>query len=44
LLCEIWEASLRLNHLIRKFDPGFDDLERPAPAALPSDPRQLTLI
>jgi len=45
LLCEIWEASLKLNQLIRKFDPSHDDLKRPpslkAPAA---DPRQLSLI
>jgi hypothetical protein len=46
LLCEIWEASLKLNQLIRKFDPQFDDL---APRAAPKieaaeDPRQLRLI
>ena len=44
LLLEIWETSLRLNHLIRKFDPSHDDLERPKPAAELPDPRQLSLI
>jgi len=44
LLCEIWEASLKLNHLIRKFDPGHDDLDRPAAKPAASDPRQLSLI
>ena len=45
LLCEIWEASLKLNLLIRRFDPNHDDLEkpRPDPPAGP-DPRQLSLI
>lgn len=43
LLLEIWETSLSLNRLIRRFDPGLDDLERLRPAALP-DPRQLSLI
>ena len=47
LLCEIWEASLKLNQLIRKFDPQFDDVTpRAAPAELEpmEDPRQLRLI
>jgi hypothetical protein len=45
MLYEIWEASLRLNLLIRKFDPRFDDLQRPnAPAAPVHDPRQMSLI
>lgn len=45
LLFEIWEASLKLNQLIRKFDPGHDDLERPRVPELPHhDPRQLSLI
>ena len=44
LLLEIWETSLNLNRLIRKFDPGLDDLERPRPAAIMSDPRQMSLI
>ena len=43
LLFEIWQASLELNKLIRKFDPNYDDLQKPAPAAEP-DPRQLSLI
>jgi hypothetical protein len=46
LLFEIWQTSLRLNQLIRKFDPGHDDLQRPAEPAKPPapDPRQMTLI
>ena len=43
LLLEIWETSLKLNHLIRRFDPGHDDVDRPRPPASP-DPRQLSLI
>jgi hypothetical protein len=43
LLLEIWETSIRLNQLIRKFDNRHDDLERPKPIAGP-DPRQLSLI
>ncbi len=44
LLCEIWDASLRLNALIRRFDPNHDDLQRP-PATQPvHDPRQMSLI
>ncbi len=44
LLFEIWEASLRLNALIRKFDPNHDDLERPVEKAPVVDPRQMSLI
>jgi hypothetical protein len=46
LLFEIWEASLKLNQLIRKFEPGYDDLERPrkVTTAVGEDPRQLSLI
>jgi hypothetical protein len=45
LLFDIWEASLKLNQLIRKFDPNHDDLKRPpAPVAPAPDPRQLSLI
>jgi hypothetical protein len=45
LLFEIWQASLKLNQLIRKFDPSHDDLKRPpAPKAPPVDPRQMSLI
>jgi hypothetical protein len=42
LLFEIWETSLQLNKLIRKFDPNHDDVEG-AKAALEADPRQMTL-
>ena len=44
LLFEIWQASLKLNQLIRKFDPGHDDLERPSVPVPEHDPRQLSLI
>ncbi len=45
LLFDIWETSLRLNQLIRKFDPNHDDLERPpAPKIVEPDPRQLSFI
>jgi len=45
LLCEIWETSLRLNQLIRRFDPSHDDVERPKPPqTAAADPRQLSLI
>ncbi len=45
LLFDIWEASLKLNQLIRKFDPAHDDLQRPARPKEPArDPRQLSLI
>jgi hypothetical protein len=45
LLVEIWEASLKLNQLIRKFDPSHDDLKKPpAPPAPLHDPRQMSLI
>jgi hypothetical protein len=43
LLCNIWETSLKLNQLIRKFDPSHDDLEKPEPAPT-GDPRQLSFI
>jgi hypothetical protein len=43
LLAEIWETSLALNKLIRRFDPKYDDLQ--LPTALPSpDPRQMSLL
>lgn len=41
LLCDIWEASLKLNQLIRQFNPNHDDLQKPAVTV---DPRQLSLI
>jgi len=45
LLFEIWEASLKINKLIRKFDPSHDDLEkRAAPKGPAVDPRQMSLI
>ena len=45
LLFEIWEASLRLNKLIRKFDPSHDDLGKPNERTAPHvDPRQMSLI
>ena len=43
LLFEIWQKSLELNRLIRKFDPSHNDLDQPKPALEP-DPRQMTLI
>ena len=44
LLADIWDTSLKLNGLIRRFDPNFDDLQqRPVVVAEP-DPRQLSLI
>lgn len=45
LLCEIWDSSIKLNRLIRSFDPNHDDVRKPVKpqAALP-DPRQLSLI
>jgi hypothetical protein len=44
LLFEIWETSLQLNSLIRRFDPGRDDLKRPGEPLRYRDPRQLSLI
>jgi hypothetical protein len=45
LLLEIWEASLKLNQLIRRFDPNHDDLRKPAEPTIPEpDPRQMSLI
>ncbi|HEY2017227.1 MAG TPA: hypothetical protein VGH38_27165 [Bryobacteraceae bacterium] len=45
LLFEIWQASLKLNQLIRKFDPNYDDLQAPPiPKLVEPDPRQLSLI
>ena len=44
LLFEIWEASLRLNKLIRRFNPNHDDLEHPVEKAPAVDPRQMSLI
>ena len=44
LLFEIWDASLKLNGLIRRFDPAHDDLEKPKKPLNETDPRQLSLI
>jgi len=45
LLFDIWETSLKLNQLIRKFDPSHDDLQKPAAPKPPAvDPRQMSLI
>ncbi|MEI9974775.1 MAG: hypothetical protein WDO73_23660 [Ignavibacteriota bacterium] len=45
LLCDIWESSLQLNQLIRKFDPNHDDIKRPTDSKAPGvDPRQMSLI
>ena len=44
LLADIWETSLKLNQLIRKFDPSHDDLARPVPTVIEPDPRQLSFI
>jgi hypothetical protein len=45
LLFEIWEASINLNKLIRKFNPGHDDVRKPGVAEPPQpDPRQMSLI
>ncbi|MGA1997791.1 MAG: hypothetical protein ABSH45_18650 [Bryobacteraceae bacterium] len=43
-MLEIWEASLRINQLIRRWDPKHDDLEKPKPEQPWADPRQLSLI
>jgi hypothetical protein len=44
LLFEIWDASLHLNKLIRKFDPAHDDLRKPEVETPRHDPRQMSLI
>jgi hypothetical protein len=44
LLCEIWETSLALNRLIRRFDPHYDDASKRAEKVPQIDPRQLSLI
>ncbi len=43
LLADIWETSLRLNALIRRFDPGYDDLRTPA-KAVRQDDSQMSLL
>ncbi|HWQ54181.1 MAG TPA: hypothetical protein VN442_10890 [Bryobacteraceae bacterium] len=46
LLAEISETALKLNGLIRRFDPAFDDLQKPASADAGSavDERQMSLL
>jgi hypothetical protein len=45
LLCDIWESSLKLNQLIRRFDPNHDDVRRPAETKpADADPRQMSLL
>jgi hypothetical protein len=45
LLFDIWQASLKLNQLIRRFDPAHDDVRKPPPAEIAApDPRQMSLI
>jgi hypothetical protein len=44
LMFEIWEASLHLNALIRRFDPKHDDLKRRVEKVPAVDPRQMSLI
>ena len=44
LLHEIWETSLRLNQLIRRFDPSHDDLQSVRERAARDDPRQMSLM
>ncbi len=46
LLADIWETSIRLNGLIRKFDPAHDDAVplKAKAAAAGVDPRQMNLL
>jgi hypothetical protein len=44
LLSEIWETAMRLNQLIRSFDPNYDDVKKVVPKEPVHDPRQLSLI
>jgi hypothetical protein len=45
LLFEIWQTSIQLNQLIRRFDPAHDDLRKPPAPKVPApDPRQMSLI
>ncbi len=41
---EIWEASLHLNRLIRRFDPQHDHLKRRVEKPAAVDPRQMSLM
>jgi len=46
LLMDIYEASIKLNSLIRKFDPNLDDAQpvKKARVQTAADPRQMSLI
>ena len=44
LLMDIWEGALRLNGLIRRFDPGFDDLGQTRKEEAVPDERQMSLL
>jgi hypothetical protein len=45
LLADIWETAMKLNTLIRKYDPSYDDVQRPPERVIAApDPRQLSLI
>jgi len=42
LLTDIWETAIRLNVLIRKFDPKHDDLQQKTKPIV--DDRQMSLL
>ena len=44
LLADIWDTAIELNRLIRKYDPAFDDLKKPAEKLPAHDPRQMSFI
>ena len=45
LLADIWETALRLNGLIRRFDPAHDESGRPPlDSPVVDDSRQLSLL
>ena len=44
LLMDIWENAIRLNGLIRRFDPAFDDLGPARKEGAVPDERQMSLI
>jgi hypothetical protein len=44
LLADIWETAMKLNGLIRKFDPSHDDVQAPKKPEPAIDSRQLSLI
>jgi hypothetical protein len=43
LLADIWEASMKLDHLIRRFEPYLDDVPVP-PERCAGNDRQLSLL